>query len=339
MHLKWEGPNQSKAMVPASAFVVSDGTPPSSSTLIHAWNFDEGVGTESNDSAANGSSMTLYNMDASNWRTCADGGCLWYDGVDDYVKVDVDDWVGNFTVSQWVWANATTLPNYASVLAVSDNAGSNTSFQHAIFSGEWRLHNNQTHTFGDIEAQQWMHLVTVFDNGAARQYLDGVHVRTTSFPTGSLNNIDLYKLGVNRAGSTYFEGMIDKVMVWESALSDDEITILSRDIYQDCQAYSGSGASGASLEQFVTIDPELKEHAWIVSLAGKRDGDVYGSYTLVVEGIDAQGNIVSTNTSDSKTFENNWGSAVMRFRPHEDATSLRIQAPLSVVATSTSGSV
>ena len=61
---------------------------------------------------------------------------------------------------------------------------------------------------------------------------------------------------------------------------------------------------------------------------GKRDGDVYGSYTLVVEGIDAQGNIVSTNTSDSKTFENNWESAAMRFRPHEDATSFRIQVPL-----------
>ena len=339
LHLKWEGPNQSKAMVPASAFLVSDGTPPSQSTLIHAWNFDEGIGTETNDSAVNGSSMTLYNMNSTNWRSCADGGCLWYDGVDDYVEVDVDDWVGNFTVSQWVWANATTLPNYASVLAVSDNAGSNTSFQHAIFSGEWRLHNNQTHTFGDVEAQQWMHLVTVFDNGAARQYLDGVHVRTTSFPTGSLNNIDLYKLGVNRAGSTYFEGMIDKVMVWESALSDDEITILSRDIYQDCQAYSGSGASGASLEQVVSIDPELEGHAWIVSLAGKRNGDVYGSYTVVVEGVDSQGNVLSTNTSDSKTFENNWGSAVMRFRPHENVTTLRIQVPLSVVATSTSGSV
>jgi len=339
LHLKWEGPNQSKAMVPASAFVVSDGTPPSVSTLIHAWNFDEGIGTESNDSVVNGSNMTLYNMNATNWRTCADGGCLWYDGIDDYVEVDVDDWVGNFTVSQWVWANSTTLPDYASVLAVSDNAGSNTSFQHAVFSGEWRLHNNQTHAFGDVEAQQWMHLVTVFDSGSARQYLDGVHVRTTSFPTGSINNIDLYKLGVNRAGSTYFEGMIDKVMVWESALSDDEITILSRDIYQDCQAYSGSGASGASLEQFVTIDPELEDHAWIVSLAGKRNGDVYGSYTMIVEGVDDQGNILSSNTSDSKTFENDWGSAAMRFRPHENATSLRITVPLNVVATSTSGSV
>ena len=339
LNLKWEGPNQSKTMVPSSAFFVSDGSPPSASTLIHAWNFDEGIGTESNDSVLNGSNMTLYNMNATNWRTCPDGGCLWYDGVDDYVEVDVDDWVGNFTVSQWVWANSTSLPNYASALAVSDNAGSNTSFQHAIFNGEWRLHNNQTHTFGDVEAQQWMHLATVFDNGSARQYLDGVHVRTTSFPTGSINNIDLYKLGVNRAGSTYFEGMIDKVMVWESALSDDEITLLSRDIYQDCQAYSGSGASGASLEQFVPINPELEEHAWILSLAGKRSGDVYGSYTLIVEGLDNQGNVLSSNTSDSKTFENNWGSATMRFRPHENASSFRIMVPLNVVATSTSGSV
>ena len=339
LHLKWEGPNQSKAMVPASAFLVSDGTVPSSPTLIHAWNFDEGVGTQSNDSVASGANLTLYNMNATNWRTCPNGGCLWYDGVDDYVEVDVDDWVGNFTVSQWVWANSSTLPNYASVLAVSDNAGSNTSFQHAIFSGEWKLHNNQTHAFGDVEAQQWMHLVTVFDSGSARQYLDGVHVRTTSFPTGSINNIDLYKLGVNRAGSTYFEGMIDKVLVWESALSDDEITILSRDIYQDCQAYSGSGASGASLEQFVSIEPELEDHAWIVSLAGKRTGDVFGSFSITVEGVDSQGNVLSTNTSEVKTFENNWGSGTMRFRPHEDVTSLRIQVPLNVVATSTSGSV
>ena len=339
LNLKWEGPNQSKSLVPASAFVVSNGILPSASTLIHAWNFDEGIGSQSNDSVANGANLTLYNMDASNWRTCPDGGCLWYDGVDDYVEVDVDDWVGNFTVSQWVWANSTTLPNYASVLAVSDNAGSNTSFQHAIFSGEWRLHNNQTHAFGDVEAQQWMHLVTVFDSGSARQYLDGVHVRTTSFPTGSINNIDLYKMGVNRAGSTYFEGMIDKVLVWESALSDDEITVLSRDIYQDCQAYSGSGASGASLEQIVSIDSELEDHAWIVSIAGKRDGDVFGSFTMTVESVDDQGNVVSSNTSDVKTFENNWGSGTMRFRPHENATSFRIQIPLSVVATSTSGSV
>ena len=67
------------------------------------------------------------------------------------------------------------------------------------------LHNNQTNAFGDVRAQEWTHLVTVFENGNARQYYDGVLVRTTTFPAGSFNNFDLYKLGVNRAGSTFLK--------------------------------------------------------------------------------------------------------------------------------------
>jgi hypothetical protein len=76
-----------------------------------------------------------------------------------------------------------------------------------------------------------------------------VLVRSTTYPSGALNNIDLYKLGVNRAGSSFFEGMIDNVMVWDVALEDHEITTLHRDIYRDCSAYSGTGQSVASIEQ------------------------------------------------------------------------------------------
>ena len=339
LKLAWSGPNQSKVLIPSSAFTVANATPPSPSTLLHAWNFDEGTGFETNDSVDANASLTLHNMNSSNWRNCPDGGCLWFDGVDDYVEVDVDDWVGNFTVSQWVWANSTTLPDYASVFAVSDNAGSNTSFQHAVFSGEWRLHNNQTHAFGDIEAQQWMHLVTVFDSGNVRQYFDGVLVRTTAFPSGSLNNIDLYKLGVNRAQSTFFEGMIDKVMVWESALTDGDVTRLHRDIYKDCSAYSGSGTSAASLEQYLLVPNEVTDHAWIASVSGSRSGDVYGSFSIIVEALDQSGTVLSTNTSSSKPFETNWVDAALRFRPDPNATAFRIRIPIDVVATSTSGSV
>ena len=339
LKLSWSGPNQSKGLVPSTAFFVANGTPPSPSTLLHAWNFDEGTGMETNDSIDANASLTLHNMNSSNWRTCPDGGCLWFDGVDDYVEVDVDDWVGNFTVSQWVWANSSTLPNYASVFAVSDNAGSNTSFQHIIYNGEWRLHNNQTHTFGDVEAQQWMHLVTVFENGNVGQYMDGVLVRTTTFPSGSINNIDLYKLGVNRAQSTFFEGMIDKVMLWESALTDGDVTRLHRDIYKDCSAYSGSGTSAASLEQYLLIPNEVIDHAWIASVSGSRSGDVYGSFSIIVEAVDQNGNILSTNTSSSKPFETNWVDAALRFRPDPNVTAFRIRIPIDVVATSTSGSV
>ena len=113
-------------------------------------------------------------MNSTNWRNCVDGNCLWFDGVNDYAKVNVDDWLGNFSVSQWVWANTTALPSYASTFAIDNNAGSNQSFQHMVSGGKWKLHNNQSNSFGDVTPQKWTHLVTVYDAGNVRQYMDGV---------------------------------------------------------------------------------------------------------------------------------------------------------------------
>ena len=339
LELSWSGPNQSKAPVPPSVFSLADTYIPSESNLIHYWDFEEASGSIAHDSVNSSTNFTLNNMNSTNWRTCVDGSCLWYDGVDDWLEVEVDDWAGNFTVSQWVWANSTTLPTYASVFAVDDNAGSNSSFQHALIGGEWRLHNNQSYAFGDVEAQEWTHLVTVFDNGSARQYLDGVLVRTTAFNSGSLNNFDIYKLGVNRGGTSYFQGMIDNVMIWNTSLQDHEITTLHRDIYKDCSAYSGNGQTAASIEQTYQIPVELEDHAWIIYLYGQRTGDVYGDFTIEVEGLDENGTVLSSNQSSSKSFASTWESRTLRFRPHSNATSFRIRIPLDIVATSTDGSV
>ena len=109
--------------------------------------------------------FTFYGMNSSNWKNCVDGDCLWFDGVMIMLKVDVDDWLGNFTISQWVWANTTNQSTYASTFAIDDNAGSNQSFQHMISGGQWKLHNNQSKSFGDVTPQKWSHLVTVNDAG------------------------------------------------------------------------------------------------------------------------------------------------------------------------------
>lgn len=337
--LHWEGPNQSKTVIPAPSFFLAGDYIPASSNLQHHWSFEETTGSTAEDSASGSANFSLNNMNSSNWRTCVDGGCLWYDGVDDFLEVDVQDWSGNFTVSQWVWANTTDLPNYSSVFAVGSQAGSNASFQHAVFNGEWRLHNNQTHSFGAIDAQNWTHLVTVFDNGAVHQYLDGVLIRTTNFPQGSLDSIESYRLGVNRAGSSYFEGMIDEVMIWNSALSDGEVTTLNRDIFLDCAAYSGNGQAAASVQQTFAIEPLIEGQGWLTSAQGKRTGDVFGTFEVLIEGLDANGTVVSSNVSSSTEFGTSWSSLTMRFEPNEDAVELRITIPLDLVATSTDGSV
>ena len=121
LRLSCKGPNTSKVTIPASAFYVHGDYVPQSERLIHQWDFEEGVGSQTNDSVANGSNFTLYGMNSSNWQTCIDGNCLWFDGSNDYAKVNVDDWLGNFSISQWVWANTPNQSTYC-LLYTSDAA-------------------------------------------------------------------------------------------------------------------------------------------------------------------------------------------------------------------------
>ena len=338
LKLAWSTANMSKTPVPPSAFLVSGDWLPSASTLEHRWSFEDGAGSTVLD-AVGDANLTAYGMDNSNWRSCVDGGCLWFDGTDDYLDVDVEDWTGDFTVSQWVWANSTGLPDYASTFAVSDNAGANASFQHAVFSGEWRFHNNQTHAFGPIDAQRWTHLVTVFDGGDVRLYADGVLVDTHQQPSGAVNDIERYRLGVNRAGSTHFEGMIDEVAVWSSALEDWEITALNRAVLGTCQPLSMAGSSVASVSQTFDVPQGLEEHVWMALAHGRRSGTAHGSYDVTVEGLDPQGQVLSTNTSSSRTTTTSWGTDVTRFRPDPAATQLRVTVDFDVVPTSVDGAL
>ena len=312
---------------------------PKASNLVHRWSFEDGSGTMAMDNGTDQANLSLSGMDNSNWRACPDGGCLWFDGTDDVASVNVDDFDGNLSVSQWVWANTTSPSSYASTFAVSNQAGANASFQHMISSQQWRLHNNQTKTFGDVVAQRWTHLVTVFDNGDLRQYMDGVLVREDTYPSGSFTNVDLYKLGVNRAGSAYFEGMIDEVMVWDVALEDHDITTLRRTIIDNCTTYSGAGVGVATLETSFTIPPDLMNHAWNIYVYGQREGEVNGAFSLSVDGVDNTGNLLSTNTSNAKTFTTSWAYQTMRMRPAGDATDLNIKVLLDIESTSTVGSL
>ncbi len=339
LKFSWDGPNVSKTTIPSSAFFVAGSYTPQSDNLIHHWSFEEGSGNQTNDSISNGTDFTLFGMDSTNWRSCIDGNCLWYDGSDDYAKVNVDDWLGNFTVSQWVWANISNQTNYAATFAIDDNAASNQSFQHMISSNEWKLHNNQSMTFGDVTPQHWTHLVTVYDAGEIRQYMDGVLVNINAFPNGSINNFDLYKLGVNRAGNSYFEGMIDNLMIWDTALSHGSVTTLNRDIVNNCSAYSGNGQDVAYLETTHDILTNFTDHPWVVYGYGKRIGDVFGQYNIDVFSLDANGTDIQTNTSSDKSFTTDWNSATMRFRPHPNATQIKIRISLDIVPTSTDGSL
>ncbi len=335
----WQGPNTSKAAIPPSAFYVAGDVVPQASRLIHHWSFEDGSGSAANDSVNGSANLTLYGMDNTNWQSCVDGSCLWFDGVNDQAKVNVNDWAGNLTVSQWVWANTTNQTTYASTFAIDDQAGSNLSFQHMVSGQKWMLHNNATQAFGDVVAQRWTHLVSVFDDGDIRQYMDGVLVNTNTYPNGSFTNIDVYKLGVNRAGSSYFEGKIDEVMVWNTALDDQDITSLRRTIIDNCSSYTGAGTDVAHLETTFTLPEDLPGHAWMAYVYGKRAGEVDGKFGIEITAMDSNGTVLSTNTSNMRTFTTSWATQFMRFRPDAGATQFHVRIPIDIATMSTSGSM
>jgi uncharacterized protein (TIGR03790 family) len=337
LKLSWQGPNQSKSIIPASAFTLSSSQMPQNDSLIHHWDFEEGSGSIANDSIG-GADFTLTGMDASNWVNCAEGNCLRFDGINDLAKVDVTDWSGNFTISQFVMTNTTNQSTYASTFAIGDVAGSNLTFQHMVNSGNWKLHNNQTTDFSEIQLNRWSHLATVFDNGTIRQYFDGNLVATNTMPSGSFNNFDVYKIGANRAGSSFFNGFIDSVSIWDVALTGAEVLSMSHGIFQNCQIYSGVGVETTTVWSNMSIPENHTSHVWILYSYAMLEGRVAGKFNLVAEAYDTSGNLLSVNRSSDKQITNSWSSKTMRFRPHQNATSFRIGLELTPQGATIEGS-
>ena len=78
------------------------------------------------------------------WQTCLLGNCISLDGIDDILEADVDDRLGDFTISLWAKANHTGQSRYSSVIAVNDVGGDSDSFQimtSGSSPGVWQLYH------------------------------------------------------------------------------------------------------------------------------------------------------------------------------------------------------
>ena len=71
---------------------------------------------------------------------------------------------------------------------------------------------------------------------------------------------------------------------------------------------------------------------------GKRDGEVFAEYSVDVTSLD-NGTELYTNSSSNKDITSSWDNQYLRFRPHDNATTIKIRINLDIVPTSTSGSL
>ena len=218
------------------------------------------------------------------------GSYLEFDGIDDYVDVGTvtTDFSQGMTVSSWVyfngfnhWSriidfdvaidpaqhNGILLANYGATddltfeVYVDGTSGGKVTANDALFTGVW------------------MHLVVSMDNaGSVILYKDGVqiHSGTTSVPA-VMDRPSSFIGRSNWSVDGYFDGSIDEVAVWNSALTALEINALyNSGAGLGASSNSGDYTSAVDLVAYWVFD-EGEGTTTTDATGNGNDGTVYGA--------------------------------------------------------------
>jgi len=157
------------------------------------------------------------------------GGALRLDGVNDHVQMSTPfNNYSNFTIA--LWANPDALndgvnhalvggDDYMPSLQMTSNGG--------LYYSSFIDNNTSSRYDGTInnffsEAKEWVHIAWVKSGTSYKFYLNGYLQTTTSAPsTFEYDSSATYYVG--RFNDKYWDGHIDEVCIWNTALSDSQV--------------------------------------------------------------------------------------------------------------------
>ncbi len=198
------------------------------------WHFDEGNGTVAHDVDGRNNG-TLGDGTANkrpSWST-EGGGSLLFDGTNDLVKVpdsDALDLVGNtLTLSCWVKRSAAASGNLVKKANASNGyrlwITATGALQFEVLIGGTMKTVTSTTT---IPLNTWKHVAARYNGSELRVFIGGTIEAAKTAATGSLvATTEALWLGYYDGTSHHLNGYLDDVSIYDSALSDTEITNLS----------------------------------------------------------------------------------------------------------------
>lgn len=184
-------------------------------------------------------SMATPSTSTSGWnRTTRRGGWghLAFDGTNDYVGVPSStqfDFAGDFSVSAWIYATASTAfvdavsratSSLAQQWALEQISGSRIDFYLQTSGGTYRAQNTTKWS-----VNMWHFVVGTLTGTTVRVYVDGVVGGTTATITGSFSSLPGTKVAMGAAGqnpANYWPGAIDDVRLYNRTLSALEVLAL-----------------------------------------------------------------------------------------------------------------
>ena len=131
------------------------------------------------------------------------------------------------TISLWVKTNVMNSSNYNMVFSYGQISNSNAigaSYNASIC--EMFGYANNLFIASTNANNTWYHFVYVYDGANAKIYKNGVLLTTQSRTWNTINSSNIFKLGIGVGNEYYFNGAIDDLKIYGSALTDTEVTSL-----------------------------------------------------------------------------------------------------------------
>jgi hypothetical protein len=209
--------------------------------LVAWYPMTEGSGTTLNDYAGSNNG-TIVN--GPTWQKEKDGGySIKFDGSNDYVSIGAGLSTGltNISVSMWINPSNVTRADWIGIFCEYYPGSGNVQWgiylmstgylRTGFYNGAWKTVDTTTATTINV----WTHIVTTYDGHYIRIYVNGVLSATSSDFNTSLpvdSNGWIIARRHDTAGTyNYYTGKIGETIIWNRALSANEIKALYEKTY------------------------------------------------------------------------------------------------------------
>ncbi|BAO77698.1 LamG domain-containing protein [Winogradskyella sp. PG-2] len=178
------------------------------------------------------------------------GSNIVFDGTEDYISFN-DNYNFNsaFTIESWIKYNNDS--SLKTVISKRDGLTLNTGYDLTVIGNRlfFRYNTSQVLATVDMSTNKWYHIAISFDGSNYNMYINGFSVLTStngSLPTTNSNKALIGAMDrTNASPINYFDGAIDEVRIWNTALTQSQIRVMMN---QEIEA-NGSNVLGSVLQQ------------------------------------------------------------------------------------------
>lgn len=155
----------------------------------------------------------------------AGGKAINFNGSDEYIT-NTSNMIGNgsFTISTWI--NSNNVSSQTTIFNIYNGTTAILEFATGVQSGKLSIiTNNDSWKNGSIvlTTGTWYHVVAIWDGTNIQTYINGIIDVDTADNIPAAGGTRINYLGTFRGSATFFNGIIDKLKIFDKALTNLEV--------------------------------------------------------------------------------------------------------------------